>query len=296
MKGKYPLSAMLLLSVCRQATAQDKDLASLNYTVSRLHYHDTAATARQWDAKLRIPLYQKQKSILVSALGYKNVTLRQFPDSYTATLHGLTVQGAWVYKATARHSLTLFVQAGLFSDLQDISAKDFRYSAGLRYRFRHSDRLSTGWGLAYSRQFFGNQVVPFVEADYRPNDRWRFSGQFPVKPKILYRVSRKLCAGLELNGEAASYRLSAGEKGNQFIQINQWTGLCKVEYRLAQAWQLHLGIGKQLRQTYKRYEDASTTPWTIITFPIGKKADPVEKIENTGWNIQLGISFQPFGA
>jgi hypothetical protein len=293
-KGRYALLVVLLLSVCRHATAQERDLASINYTVSRLRYHDTAANARQSDVKLRMPLYQKSKSFLGATLGYKNVSLDGFPDSYTRMLHGIILQGMWVYKMTARRSLTFFAQAGLFSDMEDINGEDFRYSAGFRYRLKHTYKLSTGWGLAYSRQFFGNQVVPFIDVDYRPNEKWIITGQFPIKPKILYKINKRMSTGLELNGEAASYRLSAAERDNQFIQINQWTALAKLEYQFAKAWQLNLGIGKNFKQSYKRYNDAATTPWTIITFPIGDKPDPIQKIESGGLNIQLGISFSAF--
>ncbi len=178
--GKYFFALLLLLPQVGQA--QEKELANINYAVSGLKYNDTIAHSRQLDIKLRMPLYQKHKSTIGATLGYKNVNLNHFPDSYTPALHGILFQGAWMYKITPRRSLTLFAQAGLFSDTKDISESDFRYSAGFRYRLKHSDKLSTGWGLAYSRQFFGNQVVPFIDVDYRPNEKWSITGQFPVKP------------------------------------------------------------------------------------------------------------------
>ena len=287
----YPL----LLLLAGEVFAQERDVATLNYAVSHVQNHDTLATARQIDLKFRVPLYQKLRNLIGATVGYKNVSLHQFPSTYVRTLHGLIFQGAWMYKFTNRRSMTIFGQAGLFSDMKDVSGKDFRYSAGFRYRFYHSQKLSTGWGLAYSRQFFGNQVVPFIDVDYKPNAKWNISGQFPIKPKVLYHISRKLSAGLELNGEASSYRLSANERNNRFVQINQWSGLLRLEYPLAKVWQLHLGIGRSFKQSYKLYDDTSTTRWTIITVPVGSRPDPVQKIERTGLHAQLGISFNPFG-
>lgn len=293
--GNHLGGLLLLFSIAKVAVGQERDLATVSYGVSVLKYHDTSATARQLDVKFRMPLYQKHKSVLGTTIGYKNTCLNQFPGTLAATLHGFVFQGAWMYKVTARRSLTLFAQAGLFSDMKDISGNDFRYSAGFRYRFKHSDKLSTGWGLAYSRQFFGNQVVPFIDVDYRPTDKWRITGQFPIKPKILYNFNEKLSAGLELIGDAASYRLSATERDNQFIQINQWTGLAKLEYQFAKSWLFTVGAGRNFKQTYKLYDDASTTTWTIVTFPIGNKPDPVQKIESGGLNIHFGIAFNPLG-
>lgn len=256
MKLCYCLVWIIFLSAT--GFSQDRDFATIHYTLSRLNYGDTAAHAKQLDIKFRLPAYRNNKNISGITPGYKYVLLDHFPGSYSPNLHGITLQGTWIHRFNNRQTITLFAQAGLFSDMKDISAKDFRYTAGIRYRQKHSVKLTSGWGLAYSRQFFGNQVTPFIDVDYQPNERWSISGQFPIKPKILYHFNKKLSAGIEVNGEVTSYRLSATEKNNRFIQINQWAGLVKLEYKLAKAWQLHFGIGENFKQSYKLYDNAST--------------------------------------
>ncbi|WP_449399054.1 DUF6268 family outer membrane beta-barrel protein [Chryseobacterium wanjuense] len=291
-KHKYLLLMTFLLA--NSLFAQDRDLLNVNYAVSTLKYNDTVANTKLFDVKLKLPVFQKKQYTIVGIVGYKNLSLQSFPAGYAGNLHGITFQGAWIYKLSDRKSLTFFAQAGLFSDLQDISSKDFRYTGGFRYRVKHSEKLSTGWGLAYSRQFFGNQIIPFIDVDYRLNDKWSITGQFPIKPKVLYHFNDKLSAGIELSADASSYRLSATEKDNQFIQVNQWIGLAKLEYQLAKNWELNIGLGRNFRQSYKLYDDAATTPWTIITMPLGEKADPIYEIDDNGLNIQVGISFKPF--
>lgn len=291
-KQNYFLFTTLLLT--GNLWAQNRDLASIDYTVSAVAYNDTAANANLLDVKFRLPLLNKKQHIAIGTVSYKNLSLNNFPGQYVSSLHGLTFQGAWLYKFTSRRSLTFFTQAGLFSDLKEVNSKDFRYSGGFRYRVKHSDKLSTGWGLGYSRQFFGNQIIPFIDVDYKPNNRWSITGQFPIKPKVLYHFNNKLSAGIEVFGDAASYRLSASERNNQFIQVNQWAGLAKLEYQFAKSWQLNVGLGNNFKQSYKLYDDAATTPWTIITIPLGERPDPVYKIDNKGLNIQIGVSFNPF--
>lgn len=291
-KHKYLLLTTLLFA--SSLFAQDRDLLNVSYAVSTLKHSDTAANANLFDLKLKLPVLQKKENTIVGIVGYKNLSLQNFPADYTGNLHGITLQGAWIYKLSDRKSLTFFAQAGLFSDLQDVSGKDFRYTAGLRYRVKHSEKLITGWGLAYSRQFFGNQIIPFIDVDYKPNDKWSITGQFPIKPKVLYHFNDKWSAGIELSADASSYRLSAPESNNQFIQVNQWTGLAKLEYQFAKSWQLNIGVGRNFKQSYKLYEDSATTPWTVITIPLGKKPDPIYEIDNNGLNIQVGISFKPF--
>lgn len=286
-------AASLFTLIGFSSFAQDNDLATGNYSISKLKYNDTSANARQLDVKFRLPLYQKNRNVFFTTIGYKNVAFDDFPGDYTKNLHGIRWQTIWLHRLSNKKSITVFAQAGLFSDMKDVSGKDFRYSAGFRYRYRHSDKLTTGWGMAYSRQFFGNQIIPFIDVSYEPNDKWSLAGQFPIKPKVLYHFNRKVSAGVEVNGEAASYRLSATEENNQFIQINQWTGLVKLEYQFAKSWKFNAGVGKNFKQSYKLYQDASTTPWTIITIPIGKKPGPVQKIDGQGLDAQIGISFAP---
>lgn len=288
------LFSLLVVSIPTLCIAQDRDLASINYSISKLKYNDTSANAKQLDIKFRLPLYQKDKNTFGATIGYKNVALNNFPESCTQNLHGITLQTMWLHKFSNKKSLTVFAQAGLFTDMADVSSIDFRYAAGFRYRYKHSDKLTTGWGLVYSRQFFGNQVVPFIDVDYKPNDKWSITGQFPIKPRVLYHFNKKLSAGIEINGEAASYRLSATEKNNQFIQINQWAGLGKLVFQFAKAWQFSFGIGRNFKQSYKIYSNAFTTPWTIITIPLGEKPEPFQKIDSKGLNMQFRISFNPF--
>lgn len=292
---RFIIGILFLLPVFR-SIAQDKDLATVNYAISKVSYNDTSAGAKQFDVKFRLPVYQQNRSTLGGTIGYKSVSLHDFPASYTSSLHGITLQGAWLYKFSAQQSLAVFAQTGLFSDMKDVDGKDIRYGFGFRYRYKHSYKLSSGWGLAYSRQFFGNQIIPFIDVDYRPNENWSISGQIPIRPKVLYHFSTKLRAGIELNGDAASYRLSQTGRNNQFMQINQWMGLGKLEYQFAKLWQLNFGIGRSFNQSYKLYNNASTTPWTIITFPLGARPDPVQRINSRGLNIQLGVSFCPFAA
>lgn len=288
------LFSLVVVSIHTLCIAQDRELISINYSIAKLKYNDTSANAKQLDIKFRLPLYQKNKNTIAATIGYKNVALNNFPLCYTQSLYGITLQTIWLHKFSNKKSIMIFAQAGLFTDITDISIKDYRYAAGFRYRYKHSDKLTTGWGLAYSRQFFGNQVVPFIDVDYIPNDKWSVTGQFPIKPKVLYHFNKKLSAGVEINGEAASYRLSAIEKNNQFIQINQWAGLAKLEYQFAKAWQFSFGIGRNFKQSYKLYSDASTTPWTMITIPLGEKPTPVQKLEGKGLDVKFGLSFNPF--
>lgn len=274
--------------------AQDKEAASITYGVSRMHYNDTTAAVRQLEVKARLPLLHHGGNTLAVGINYKLLSPDDFPAGFGNELQGISVQLAWIMRLDERKSITVFTQAGLFSDMHDISAKDLRYGLGIRYRVRHSDKLATGWGIGYARQFFGNQLVPFIDLQYTPNQHWSISGQFPIKPKVLYHFNERLAAGLELSGDGSSYRLSHSKTDDQFVQVNQWAALARLEYRFAPSWLLTLGLGSNLRQSYRLFNDASNIPWTIITIPLGERDEPVQEIKSRGLQFQAGVAFSPF--
>lgn len=133
-------------------------------------------------------------SFLVSKIYIGVGSITDLPVTFLIKHYGLGLRGV-VY---ADKELNIYA---------DIEAGRIYAVAG--FRFQHSAHFATGWGLGYGHQFFGHQIVPFIEIDYRSmGSRWSVTGQFPIKPKILYRVSARFSAGLELSGEAASFRLT----------------------------------------------------------------------------------------
>lgn len=285
---------LLLFLNSYRVSAQDKDLINANYSYASMCRGDTISNAMQVDVKVRMPILSSNKQSMLLTLGYKNLTLNGIPELHTNSLHGFICQGVWLRKYGGKKSIAVVAQLGMFSDWKDVSAKDFRYSGAIRYRIRHSAKLNTGWGLGYARQYFGHQIIPFIDIDYRPSQHWSITGQLPIKPRVLYHFSERLRTGLEISGEASSFRLSATTDNNRFIQMNQWSCMAKLEYQFLSNWQLNLGIGKNIRHSYKMFNDATTNPWTVITFPIGAKPEPIQEIDTRKLCFQIGVAFDPF--
>jgi hypothetical protein len=94
--------------------------------------------------------------------------------------------------------------------LKDISGEDMLYSAFVMLRIRKSATFSYSIGAAYSRQFFGNVLIPVVGIDWNISDRWTFSGILPVSEKLKYKISDKNFMGVnaDFSVGGGSYRLS----------------------------------------------------------------------------------------
>lgn len=291
---KYKLFVFLIL--WQFAHSQEKDILDLNIRSFYFKKNDSLMNFDQLDFKIKFPITTDKKNTFVGSVNYKNIQFSNISSFIPSNLlHGISLQFFWQTKLTENKKITFFTQFGLFSDMIDINNKDFRYATGVRVKTNHNDKLSLGYGLGYTKQFFGNQIVPFIDVEYKPNEKWSLTGQFPIKPKLLYHFNKKVSAGIELSGDATSFRLSESDHNNNFIQINQWLAASKFEIALTKKWQINFAVGYILKQSIKLYNDDSRSPWTIITFPIGKKIEPISKIESSnGMNFQLGISFNPF--
>jgi len=283
------LPILIFCFFAQAIAAQDnQELASIGYAFSRFKKQDSTYSTGILDVSARLPIYQKGRNRVAGVFNYKNVLLDGFPAGFASPLQGLSLNLGWETRLNDRKSLAVYLQNGLFSDFGDISGKDIRYGMGFRYKVRHSEKFSTGFGLGYSRQFFGNQVVPFIYLDYRPNERVTIAGQFPMRPKFQYQINSENTFAIELAGDASSYRL-AEKLGNGIVQVNQWRIAVKWERKVFRYFELFAGLGINLRNTYKQYGVAAKVRWTVLTFPVGEKQAPAQKLSGMGTFVKLGL-------
>lgn len=289
MKKIAPLT-FFFVAVYISLIAQERDIVTIQHSFSTLKYNDTTARARQTDIRIRLPLWRKKQNAIVIGAIYKHLNINKMPDSFGEKLHGISLPILSQITLSAKTTLVIFTQAGFFSPTtRALHFNDFRYGLGLRLHFQHNEHFATGWGIGYGHQFFGHQIVPFIEIDYRPkHSRWSITGQFPIKPKILYRINPRFSTGLEFSGEASSFRLT---DQHYSLQQNQWTVSAKCEYKLWPSLLLSGGIGRNMRQTYKLYQNPDPNVWTIITFPVGKKSEPIRRIDGKQLYVHISLSF-----
>jgi hypothetical protein len=238
--------------------AQDlPHLAGVVYSYDRADYN-----TQQVNAFVRFPLFANAGGMV--SYRYLNI--------YDHTLQTISGQLFYKYK-----SWTFFGTGGLYD-------QGWRYGVGFRHITRHSEQLRTGIGVLYNRQFFGNQLIPFLDVNYEPNEHWTISGLFPIRPKVMYHFDRKLSVGIEVMGEANSYMME-----DYYLRTTQWTGLLKFEWIFTPRLQLNAGIGKNVINRYQLFEKDAGTPWTLITIPLGEKITPVQEVDLKGLNAMIGL-------
>lgn len=253
---KHIITVLALISG-HTLLAQDQNIAGVNYAYNKADYD-----AQQANAFVKFPLTTNLGGIL----SYHHLHV------YHHTFQSIATQLFYKYQSWA-----LIGTVGLYE-------QGWRYGLGCRYLYKYSDHLRTGIGLMYNRQFFGNQLIPFLDVNFEPDPHWTLSGIFPIRPKIMYHFDKKISAGVEVMGEANSYMMEA-----YYMRNNQWTGLLKFEWIFSRYLQLNVGVGKNMINRYQLFEKNAKIDWTIITIPVGERIVPVQEVDVKGLNATMGL-------
>lgn len=281
----------IFFSIKIQAQEGKPDLFGVSYGSDKIKNDSVKGKIKDIDAFLNFPIYRDNEETVGGRLQFKSRSISSLDPAFSKDLYGTDFFVFWQLKIKQKYKLYFFAQIGAYSDFKDISEEDFRYSLGARYTIQHNDNLKTGWGISYSRQFYGHQLNPFISFDYQITPKLQLTGLLPIRPKLIYTINDKLSWTNEIFASAGSYRLSASEDNSRFIRINNWYGMSSLEYKLSGNHKISLGIGYDFINSLKLYEDNTATNWSIFTFDLRQKSEPIQEIRSRGLRFNIGYSF-----
>lgn len=296
---KSALILLIILVSCVDLYAQQhRDVASLNYWNVPITNGDSTTRIQMVELNLDFPIYRGGRNALFGSIELKEAQISNFPNKENLNVYSTAYKMAFVRKVSPTLSLALFGQIGIYSDFKDISSEDFRGVFGVQYRITHSEQLKSGLGLAYSNQFFGHQLLPYLSIDYHFKDRWYLYGQVPTNVRLEYMVSEKNFAGFGIRGMTNSYRLSKSLYNSQFLQNVDWFGKVYWEHFFTKHLSFNINGGYSFIQSLRLYDDIAgdmLNSWTIITFPVGKKRpEPIYEIKKNSFMFQVGLAYNVF--
>lgn len=274
---------VLILPVA--AFAQEKELLNISWKYVP-QKTDSVGKAHYVDAHLRLPIYNDSTNLFAAAFSYKSNYLESFPP-----LYGTSLNLAWAHRLSDKHTIILFTQGGIFSDMKDLSSEDLRGSIGFRYTTKHSENFRSGFGIAYSKQFFGKQIIPIIELNYKFSDKWQFYGLLPIRQRLEFTISNRSKTGFGINGDVSSYRLSAASDSSHYIKIAHWVGIIYYQYNFYGKWHANATVGTALLQRTEMFENVRSKNWTIYTHSINEKQVPVYRADQRGAQLLLSISY-----
>lgn len=283
---------ILIAALITQLGAQDAEILHLHFTHAPVETQEGNQSLQNLDFQLRYPLIIKGKHIFLTGINYEQSRLNTIIQDAPQSIHSVAIPLAWQYKMNNRASLSFLFTPGIYSDFQDISRKDIRFSGGIRYKWEVNETLGLGVGIGYARQFFGNMLAPFIELDWQLNKKLRLHGPFPLKPQLTYQLSDKWSLATQLNVNNNSSRLSESAYNNQFVQVKQWDLGLKTEWKFYKAFYLHSQISYAFRRKVELYDASTNVPWTVFTFPIDGEKNPIQQVDKPGMMLELGFTMK----
>ncbi len=294
MKSKLLIGVFLFFYQSDVLMAQDraKDFAGVVYTNTAVHGEDEIKGHNErLEAFLNFPIWAGGNQALGGNITYVRNDYGGINEYFNHSLSNIEMKIVWQKKISERSKIQLTSRVGVFSDFNDLSAKDFVYLIGTNYSVKYSDRLNMGFGFAYVRQFTGYQINPFLSVEYQISDKLTLSGLLPIKPRLVYRISRYFTWNNEISGAVENYRLNAKSFNNAVIQLSGWNAMSRFEYLLKRHHRFYIGIGYNFKSKMSYYEDTNEHNWTIFTFNLTHKAKPVSEIKVSGAKCMIGYNF-----
>lgn len=293
MKNLYYLLiyACFFASLTVKAQVSDLSLLDLNYHYDNLKNDSTNGKLNNLNVSLTLPIFKNDKNFVGGRLLYKMRSINEVSNDINRNLHSFDVNMFWGNKLNEKSGILAFAQLGVYSEFKDWDWQDLQYALGFRYNFQIGEKLKTGLGLIYNRQFFGNQINPFIYIDYSFGKRWRIVGLIPIQPKLIFKINDKMNWVNEYNLSVTSFRLISNTASNSFIRINNMNFISRVEYTIKKHHQFYVGIGYNIRQDLKLYSGTSQNDWTIFNRDITEKEKPIYQTQTSGYRIEIGYKF-----
>lgn len=293
MKNVYFLFiyACVFASLTAKAQISDLSLLDLNYHYNNLKNDSTNGKLNNFNVAVTLPVFKNDKNFVGGRLLYKMRNINEVNNDINRNLHSFDVNMFWRRKLNEKSGLLAFAQLGVYSEFKDWDKRDLQYALGFRYNFQLGEKLKTGLGLIYNRQFFGNQINPFIYIDYSFGNRWRIEGLIPIQPKLIFKINDKMNWMTEYNLSVSSFRLTSNTASNSFIRINNKNIISRIEYTIKNHHRFYIGIGQNIRQDLKLYSGTSQNDWTIFNRDITEKEKPVYQSQTSGYRIEIGYKF-----
>lgn len=269
---------------------------STQYSYSPLSVNGKRIEIQQAGASFNLPVFYTFKDnkldFLMAGLEYNGLFLSGVDSRFGGSRFSTFSLPVTFQKAiSTKYALSASFIPTLSSDLKDISGEDMTYTAFVMLRIRKSEKFSYSLGVAYSRQFFGNVLVPVIGMDWNISDRWTYSGTLPVSEKLKYRMSNKSFMGVsnDFSIGGGAYRLSK-QMDSKYFQLQQVRSSLFYEYAPAKNFSLQISAGYNISQKLDLYNKDEKVG--LVPFDNLNKRVPLQEINKTGVAFQSSINYR----
>ncbi|UII25659.1 DUF6268 family outer membrane beta-barrel protein [Fulvivirga maritima] len=290
MKKTKAIKFYLLLAVLTSATisrAQEREPFVFSYSYFPLEADNDYI--QQIQAKILLPVIVNEKYIFGTGVGFLQEDIHSTEINFNDKLYSVGIPLLYQYRFNKASSLQLIGNISINSQFDDVVFDDAVYIAGASYTKQYSEKLKLGYGIIYIHQFFGNQIVPIINVNYKPNNKWNISGRFPANMKGIYSINEKHSIGLEWMWLANSFRLDNLVYEEAYVKNKN--AMAELFYRLRLWKSSVLQIGKGYNNKFYEVYTEESNQLNLFTKPLNQNLTPIQEFENKGLFFNIGVHY-----
>lgn len=133
-------------------------------------------------------------------------------------VHGFILRTGLIQKFEEDRSLQILFAPRLMTDFKNVNSDHFQWGGIVVYEKKYRETLRMGFGALYNQEFFGPNLVPLVNLDWKINDQWSLVGLLPIYSKLKYKFNDRLEGGWSHFGLVTSYRLGHPDYEGDYIE------------------------------------------------------------------------------
>ena len=225
-------------------------------------------------ASLVAPAKLSEKSIWYSSLNYfywgvDNDEEMAEDIMNPIQVHGFILRTGLIQTLEKDRTLQVLFAPRLMTDFNGVDGDHLQMGGIVLYEKKYSDKLKIGYGALYNQEFFGPNLVPLINLDWKLSERWSITGLLPIYAKVKYKFSDRLDGGLSHFGLVTSYRLGDPEYEGDYLERKSIDEALYARYQLFGDFFLEGRFGYALGRSYKQYEADQKVDFTLPLISIG---------------------------
>ncbi len=242
------------------------------------------------------PAVLSEKSIWYSSLNYlfwgvDNDEVMADDIMNPIRVHGFILRTGLIREFEKGRSLQLIFVPRFMTDFKNVNSDHFQLGGIATYGKRYSEKLKIGFGALFNQEFFGPNLVPLIDLDWKLNEKWSIVGLYPVYGKVKYKFNERLDGGWSHFGLVTTYRLGDPNYEGDYIDRRSIDETLYARYRLFGDFFLEGRFGYSLGRSYNQYEADQKVDFTIPLISIGDDRIPKTASIHDGWIGSLRLVY-----
>jgi hypothetical protein len=167
-------------------------------------------------------VYSQGRTMLIHKLAYQRI---QFDYRNTSSLldrlHSVGYSMTVYRVLSEKWSAIVTGKASLASDLEvDLAIEDFSFQTAAIFNRHFSDRLTMGFGAAFSTQFGSGEFIPLLSIDWNNGGKWSMKAVLPASLELWYDLDKRVKLGLLATGDGENFRFDPGSYEDEYPEPN----------------------------------------------------------------------------